>query len=274
MDISLKAGREWIVERFYLPIDSRPILSTTSKGDQSKWLVEGKWYKENSLGYEHIAEYVATLVLKSSNLPASSYVTYTPCLIEKFDGTTKEGCYSHDFRGTLQEVSLERLFESNFETSSDILQNNRHSTEEKFHLLMEKIYQFTGLDVSFELSQMLAFDAFILNEDRHTNNILFLYHPDSQEWKLSPLFDHGLSLLSDVKDFPLHIPINVLKSKVKSKPFTSSFKKQLNLYQGAPFINRQNLLQALADSPYAIGRAGDVIKMQLNDPSFQRLLVN
>jgi hypothetical protein len=67
------------------------------------------------------------------------------------------------------------------------------------------------LEVSRQIAQMLAFDAFILNEDRHTNNILFLFDPISENWSLAPIFDNGLSLLSDVKDYPLGTPMTILK---------------------------------------------------------------
>ena len=82
-----------------------------------------------------------------------------------------------------------------------------------------------------------------LNEDRHTNNILFLFDPKTEVWQASTIFDHGLSLLSDIKDYPLSKPINILINQVKAKPFSSSFKKQLALYQGEPFINRTLLLE-------------------------------
>ncbi|WP_373894729.1 hypothetical protein ACUL41_17475 [Virgibacillus natechei] len=225
-----------------IPNDAKTIISTSSKGDQAKWLVGDKWVKENTRGYENIAEYITSLVLQSSTIPSTSYVSYTPCLIEMPDGTVKESCYSKDFRGTLQEVTLERLFEAIFETTNDILNNERYSTDNKFQLIMKKIYQFTGLGVSHEISQMLAFDAFILNEDRHTNNILFLFDPNSGNWKLAPIFDNGLSLLSNVKDYPPGTPISILKRQVKAKPFSTSFVKQLELFKGVPFINRTELL--------------------------------
>lgn len=34
----------------------------------------------------------------------------------------------------------------------------------------------TGLDVRLEITRLLAFDALILNENRHTNDILLLYN--------------------------------------------------------------------------------------------------
>ena len=63
------------------------------------------------------------------------------------------------------------------------------------------------------LTKMLAFDALVLNEDRHTNNLLFLYDFKLDTWKLAPLFDHGLSLLSDVKDYPIDVDIKILREK-------------------------------------------------------------
>ncbi|WP_181833261.1 hypothetical protein [Bacillus taeanensis] len=202
------------MKKIQIPQDAEAIISTSSKGDQSKWLVGNKWLKENTRGYENMAEYAASLVLDSSTLPKTSFVPYVPCLIEKHDGTVVEGCYSIDFRGHLQEVTLERLFEANFETTDEILTNTRCSTADKFNAIMEKAHQFTGLDVSDKIAQMLAFDAFILNEDRHTNNLLFL-------------FDHGLSLLSDVKDYPLGVDLQILKRKVKAKPFNNSYRNKV-----------------------------------------------
>lgn len=262
------------MERIQIPQDAKTIVSSSSKGDQSKWLVGDTWIKENTLGYENMAEYVASLLLNSSTLPKTSFVPYTPCLIDKHDGTVTEGCYSKDFRGPLQEVTLERLFEANFETTDDVLNHGRYSTEDKFHAIMDKVHHFTGLDVAYEIAQMLAFDAFILNEDRHTNNILFLFDPKTEVWKLAPIFDHGLSLLSDIKDYPLSKPINFLKSQVKAKPFSSSFKKQLALYQGEPFINRALLLETLSKVPYDLGRAKDVVLSQLGDVHLQRIIID
>lgn len=262
------------MERIQIPQNAETIVSTSSKGDQSKWLVGDKWVKENTFGYENMAEYVAYLTLDSSTLPKNSYVSYTPCLIEKPDGTITEGCYSKDFRGSLQEVTLERLFEANFETTDEIISNPRYSAEKKFHLILEKIYQFIGIDVTQGIAQMLAFDVFILNEDRHTNNILFLLDSSTETWQLAPLFDHGLSLLSDVKDYPPSKPINVLKRQVKAKPFSASFMKQLALYKGDPFIKRSLLLERLQESPYDLSRAKDITLFQLNDDQLQRIIID
>ena len=37
-------------------IEQEPILGQTSKGDQPKWQLAGKWYKADDMGYEALAE--------------------------------------------------------------------------------------------------------------------------------------------------------------------------------------------------------------------------
>ena len=206
------------MERVHIPADAISIVSTSSKGDQSKWLVKEKWIKQNTRGYEDIAEYVASLILKASTLNPSQYVLYEPCKIQFDHGQVRKGCYSLDFRGReQQEISLERLFEKHFESTGDILEDTKLSTAEKIVQIVEKVQLFTGLNIMLPLTRMLAFDALILNEDRHTNNLLFLYNYKLDKWKLAPMFDHGLSLLSDVKDYPLGVDIEYFKTKSEGK---------------------------------------------------------
>ena len=138
---------------------------------------------------------------------------------------------------------------------------------------MQKVQEYTGLDVSTEIARLFAFDALILNEDRHTNNILFLYDPIQKSWELAPIFDHGLSLLSDLKDYPLGKPLTILMRKVKAKPLNSSFSKQLALYKGKPFIREVELIRQLEASPIDLGRAKDVLYSQLRDPRFKHLFI-
>lgn len=260
------------METIHIPASVR-IISTSSKGDQSKWRVGDKWVKQNTRGYEGQAEVLASLVLAHSTLQETDYVMYHPCEIILPDGKKSIGCYSQDFRGKLQEVTLERLFEANF-TSTDLIFNDKSlSTNEKFEQIMQQVQQFTGLNVRLSIARLLAFDALILNEDRHTNNILFLYNPIEKTWQLAPIFDNGLSLLSDEKDYTPGKPLTILKRKVKSKPFNASFSKQLALYTGPAFIKKQALLEAIESSTIDFGRAKQVLLSQLNDPSLKHLFL-
>jgi hypothetical protein len=157
-----------IIKVIRIPSDSLHISSLGSKGDQSKWLVGNKSVKQNTRGYERQVEVVA-----HSTLQKTDYVLYYPCQIILPDGEASVVCYSYDFRGKLQEVTLERLFEANFTSTDPILNDKSLSTSEKFEQIMQQVQSFTGLDVRNKIAQLLAFDALILNEDRHANNILF-----------------------------------------------------------------------------------------------------
>lgn len=261
------------MESIHIPADALWIISTSSKGDQSKWRVGNKWVKQNTRGYEGLAEVLASLVLAHSTLEEKDYVKYYPCEIVLPEGDTSIGCYSHDFRGKLQEVTLERLFEANFTSTDPILNDKSLSTVEKFEQIMQQVQVFTGLDVRDDIARLLAFDALILNEDRHTNNILFLYNPVEKSWQLAPIFDNGLSLLSDEKDYAPGKPLTILKRKVKAKPFNSSFSKQLALYTGTAFIHKQTLIDSLESNTFDLGRAKQVLLSQLNDPIFKHLFI-
>lgn len=261
------------MEIIHIPADAVRIISTSSKGDQSKWRIGDKWVKQNTRGYEGQAEVLSSLVLAHSTLQEKDYVKYYHCEIVLPDGVISIGCYSHDFRGKLQEVTLERLFEANFTSTDPILNDKSLSTGEKFEQIMQQVHDFTGLDVRIEITRLLAFDALVLNEDRHTNNILFLYDPVKNTWQFAPIFDNGLSLLSDEKDYAPGKPLTILKRKVKAKPFNSSFSKQLALYTGPAFIDKQALLETLESSSIDLGRAKQVLISQLNDPDFKHLFM-
>ncbi|MEK4231370.1 hypothetical protein [Solibacillus sp. FSL H8-0538] len=49
------------METIHIPADAIRIISTSSKGDQSKWRVGDKWVKQNTRGYEGQAEVLASL---------------------------------------------------------------------------------------------------------------------------------------------------------------------------------------------------------------------
>ena len=48
-------------------VDAGKIENHTSKGNQPKWYVHDKWYKADHMGYEALAEYVVSKLLKKSN---------------------------------------------------------------------------------------------------------------------------------------------------------------------------------------------------------------
>lgn len=71
-------------------------------------------------------------------------------------------------------------------------------------------------------------DAFFLNEDRHTNNIAFLYDGTNDKYAFSPIFDNGLALMSDLSDYPVDKDIFECIKHITAKPFSTKFDEQLD----------------------------------------------
>ena len=56
--------------------DERKNERQSSKGNQLKWENGGLWYKADYTGYEGLAEYVISHLLKKSSLKNEQYVVY------------------------------------------------------------------------------------------------------------------------------------------------------------------------------------------------------
>ena len=196
-----------------------PLYNRTSKGDQPKWFFRGNWYKADSLGYEGLSEVVVSRLLRQTgDLEAA---TYEPVCI-RYNGREYMGCVSPDFKARDEElVPLERMHLAFRGTSLAKARCIRYAVN-----LVEAV---TGLrDAGRTLTAWLEADAFFLNEDRHTNNIAFLRNPEKNSWRFCPIYDNGLSLLSDLGDYPPDEKLSALKKKVRAKPFATHFAAQVS----------------------------------------------
>ena len=86
-------------------------------------------------------------------------------------------------------------------------------------------------DVEESLSQMLAVDYLIANEDRHLNNFGAIRNAETLEWiGIAPIFDSGTSLWFDA-------PNARIGTTDKSKPFRDTHHEQIKLASSLDFIN-------------------------------------
>lgn len=89
----------------------------SSKGNQLKWENESIWYKADYTGYEGLAEYVISHLLKYTNLNEDEYVLYEPEQI-KYKRQIYNGVRSRAFiDGDWQIITLERLFKNVYNES-------------------------------------------------------------------------------------------------------------------------------------------------------------
>ncbi len=209
----------------WIPMDS---AGHSSKGNQWKWRREDRWYKADHMGYEGLAETVVSRLMAFAD--GVSYVSYEPVRME-YKGKIYNGCSSRNFLQEDEElVTVEHLFRQYTGKSLSAELGKRNGVKERILYLSGRIEENTGLKgFGIYLQKILAVDAFFLNEDRHTNNLAVIYRPWEKRYRFSPLFDHGLSLLSDTEtDFPLGKPLEECLAEVEAKPFSRDFDEQLD----------------------------------------------
>lgn len=204
----------------------------SSKGNQLKWQRDGIWYKADYTGYEGLAEYMVSSLLKASNLESSEYISYQTEEI-LYKKRIRRGCKSKDFLPEKwQLITLERLFSNFFGKSLYQSIYQIEGAEQRAEFLVEQVKRMTGLtEFGVYLCKLLTIDALFLNEDRHTHNIAVLLDPDGK-YHYCPIFDNGAALLSDiVQDYAEEEPVLDLIPQVQAKTLSRDFDEQLDVVE-------------------------------------------
>ncbi|MFF2019504.1 hypothetical protein [Paenibacillus sp. NPDC058177] len=240
--------------------DFRQTFVSSSKGDQLKWKMGNVWGKANKFGYEGLAEWVAYEMIKRSNIHPELVVLYSQCILRENDSIDYQGCYSEDFLLPGESlISLHRILESYGINFDDVLRDQ--STRDAVLFIVEFLRNKINLDTLEYFSIMLGLDAFLLNEDRHLNNIAFIHGPTG--YRLCPYFDHGLSLLSDITDYPFSMPTDVALRNVKAKPFSKDFSKQARALETTLRFDHSSVLQFIEQHDEELGRVSKILRLQI-----------
>ena len=229
-----------------------PIQGHTSKGDQPKWHRGDLWYKADYMGYEALAEIVISRLLEKTNI--SEFVRYDPALIQ-YEAGESPGCISRSFQGRQEMlVPFERLHRAYKGRGLAAELANLSGPEEHIRYTVDFVESATGLrNVGPYLTLLLELDMVFLNEDRHTNNLAVLRNEETGAFRLCPVFDNGLALLSDLHDYPLERDLYQCIAAVEAKPFDRDFEAQVeaaeSLYgvQLELYIQNADITAALED---------------------------
>ena len=229
-----------------------PIQGHTSKGDQPKWHRGNLWYKADHMGYEALVEVVVSRLLEKTNVP--EFVRYEPVWI-RYEAGDAPGCISCSFQGRQEMlVPFERLHRAYKGRGLAAELANLPGPEDRIHYTVDFVESATGLgNVGPYLTLLLELDMVFLNEDRHTNNLAVLRNEKTGTFRLCPVFDNGLALLSDLHDYPLERDLYQCIAAVEAKPFERSFEAQVDaaesLYGAQLELHIQNadITAALAD---------------------------
>lgn len=201
----------------------------SSKENQLKFEKEGIWYKADYAGYEGLAEYTVSRLLRYSTLTEKEYVVYDPEQIIYRDQVFN-GCKSLDFTDGWQLITLERLFQQYYGKSLNNLVYSLTNHADRLKTVALETKRLTGIpDIGVYLAKMLTIDTLFLNEDRHFHNIAVMTN-DRREYKLCPVFDNGACLLSDTTiDYPLGKDALTLIKKARPNTFCQDFEEQLDI---------------------------------------------
>ena len=198
----------------------------TSKGDQPKWKHADSWYKADHMGYEALSEIIVSRLLSWAN--ADNFVIYHPVCI-RYNGKEAPGCVSRNFmrKGEML-IPFERLHRAyEGQGLAQALASFDEVSDRIVYTVdfVERVTNLTG--VGAYLTAILELDCLTLNEDRHTNNLAVLRNEETKEFRLCPIFDNGLSLLSDLNDYPLDDDLHACIERVKAKPFDQDHTEQV-----------------------------------------------
>jgi hypothetical protein len=236
--------------------------SSSSKGNQIKWFKDGYWFKANDRGYEDIAEWAVSGVLSCSTVPKNMFIPYGLCSITEDTGRVYNGSYSKNFLGQGDSlVTIDRLLTRNGVDIDSLLKES--SVDYKVVTVLSVVLRATGLNMTDYFRTLFTLDAFILNEDRHFNNIAVVYNPQTG-YRLCPIFDNGLSLLSDIKDYDYYYSLAMNISSVHAKPFSKNFDKQFSYFGVGLQLNKGVLSSFISSNKEVLGRVTDVLKYQMN----------
>lgn len=196
---------------------------STSKGNQEKWVKDGKCYKKDQFGYESISEVLVSTL--ESCIEGFSYADYYLSSEKKYSGC----CYSELFNINGSEITLHRLL-------SQVVNTNvlyEEYENEDFLNMVEGILQSEySISAHEYFGTICKLDSITLNDDRHTNNISFINR--GSYFDFMPVYDNGASLLSDLRKYPLDGAINGYIPWVSSKPFNTNFMVQVYYFRDTP----------------------------------------
>ena len=214
------------LKSFIVCEDEVLIQESSSKGNQVKFCKEGYWIKQDTLGYESLAECVTSDILELLNW---DHVTYGPCKVVYADtGRIVRGCYSEDALKGATEITLGRAIEKIGHTSVSELWSDCTTIGEKCVKLSEVLEPFiTSSELNLYLARLVLIDALTMNEDRHTHNIAFTLA--DERLIPMPIFDNGAAFCSDIvtpSGYPMDMRVSECLALVASKPFSRSFDEQ------------------------------------------------
>jgi len=204
------------------------VAATSSKGNQEKWYDadSNNWYKLDKIGFESLAEAVASeLLAKHSNIESELGYTVVRYHIETVNVHRKDriASVSLNFLNGEQSIQtvyhiLKRVLGSDYQR---VLADEKNIAN-RLALIVDTVEKVSGLtDFGKYITLLFEVDALIANEDRHLNNIAVI--EENGVYDYCPLFDNGEGFMLDNVRYPFDVRTQGLTRNLRAKPFNCQF---------------------------------------------------
>lgn len=205
------------------------VAETSSKGNQEKWMADGRWYKLDLFGYEGLAETVSSALLQKTNVEALGF-RFVRYRMERLNVHRRErnGCSSPNFLQLGEAIlTLSDLLWKGIGHDWQRILARQPNMAAKIQWIAKQTAQLTGLDRFGEyLTLLFEVDMLFGNEDRHMNNIAVLRRGEG--FAYCPIFDFGAGLLSNVREYSMEIQPRALLRQLLARPLNTTFPRQVS----------------------------------------------
>lgn len=206
--------------------DLDSLSSTTSKGNQEKWFhPDMNSYIKAAFDYQDIVwkDYLCEIIAaKLGNQLGLDVVAAFPCRILDVSGVLP-GSYTYSFLQDNEDfITFYRIFK-HYGYNDDAIVRNQ-TVCKRIQWVIDRLNEFTSLDLSDYINRMIVLDFLVGDEDRHLNNFGIVVNRNTGKFRMAPLFDNGLSLLEHDRRY-LGAPFQFSLKKMDGKPFCKSLKR-------------------------------------------------
>lgn len=240
-------------------------------GVQPKYTDGKLWIKPDSEGYRGLSEVISS---RFAGPLGVSCVKYEPCYLS--DGEIlRSGCVSQSYiseHQTESSVGAELCAKKGFLNLRALTEfvTKLPTIKERISYVVESLSPEIPEAVMYEfLANTLWIDSCIYNPDRHLCNLILLREGDTLI--PGPLMDFGEGLMADTYKYPERTNYEVQRYNIKSKPFATAFRSQVNFllqYLGFGLPKDITILKSdlfLYYEPWEIARAIDILELGLKN---------
>lgn len=194
-------------------------------GSQAKWVEASRFYKIDKHGYESLAEaLVSELEGYIEDLPHVDYYHE----VKTVNGIKKQVCWSENCIG---DGEVETTFYTVLRELGAWGRLQEYSGKDAVDFIVDVVDESMEKICTREyLSKLIFLDSITLNPDRHLRNMSIIQDSNGNK-SFMPVWDNGLCLLANTREYPLSMDWKSAMYLVYSQPFHSDYIRQCSYFR-------------------------------------------